>query len=327
MYSRSKFKVAWWLSNPHFQTLAAKLFRRNQKITTKAETVELPDGDFVDLAWTEQPERSNVKPIVVVLHGLEGSINSHYAKGMLNAVKAKNWIGVLMHFRGCSGRPNRQASSYHSGDTRDIHYLTELLRARYQQCSFAVLGFSLGGNVLTRYLAEHPKNPYSAAAVLCAPLDLTSCSQRINQGFSKMYQKYLLDMLKNSTLEKISQKIITNISAQRVKCIKSMREFDQLITAPLNNFSSADDYYQKVSGGQVISDIKQPCLFLHSADDPFLCHSKAIPTQVLPDNVQFEVSQHGGHVGFIYGNNPFKPKYWLEQRVCEFFTDKLILRK
>ncbi len=321
MYSASKFKPAWWLTNAHFQTLAAKLFRRKQKLTTIQETLELPDGDFIDLAWTEQPKKDNTRPIIVMLHGLEGSKDSHYAKGMLNAIKSRGWIAVLMHFRGCSGRPNRQANSYHCGDTRDITYLTEHLVARYQQCVFSALGFSLGGNVLTRYLAQVPNNPYKAAAVICAPLDLASCSARINKGFSKLYQKYLLEMLKDSALEKITNKVIDNIPTKLLEKIKTIRDFDNAVTAPLNGFKSAEHYYQQASGKQVMSDIKQPCLFIHSTDDPFLCHQQVLPEETLPKHLRFEVSKGGGHVGYIYGKNPFKPKFWLEKRVPDFLSN------
>jgi len=323
MYSTSQFKPAWWLTNTHFQTLAAKFFRRKQKLVTNTETLELPDGDFIDLAWTEKPQKNNTRPIVVILHGLEGSKDSHYAKGMLNAIKERGWVAVLMHFRGCSGKPNRQASSYHSGDIRDISYLTEQLTAQYQQCVFSVLGFSLGGNVLTRYLAQVPNNPYRSAAVICAPLDLASCSARINQGFSRLYQKYLLQMLKDSTLEKIATKIINNIKTTQLDTINTIYDFDEQITAPLNGFTSAQHYYQQASGNPVMEKIKLPCLFIHAADDPFLNHHLSIPQQKLPEHLTFEVSSHGGHVGFIHGNNPFKPLYWLEQRVPEFLNAHL----
>ncbi len=323
MYSTSEFKPAWWLTNAHLQTLAAKFFRRKHKLVTQSETIELPDGDFIDLAWTEQPQLNNTRPIVVILHGLEGSKNSHYAKGMLKAIKTRGWIGVLMHFRGCSGKPNRQASSYHSGDIRDITYLTEYLVARYQQCVFSVLGFSLGGNVLTQYLAKVPNNPYRSAAVICAPLDLASCSTRINQGFSRLYQKYLLQMLKDSTLEKIATKIIATIKEKQLAAIKTLYDFDEQVTAPLNGFASAEHYYQQTSGNNVLGNIKQPCLFIHAADDPFLNHQLSLPQQKLPEHLTFEVSKHGGHVGFIYGNNPFKPQYWLEKRVPDFLNAHL----
>ena len=323
MYSASKFKPAWWLTNPHLQTLAAKFIRRNNKLVTCSETLELPDGDFIDLAWTEHPTKSNTKPIIVVLHGLEGSKDSHYATGMLHALKGRGWIAVLMHFRGCSGKPNRQANSYHSGDIRDISYLTEQLVARYQHCEFSIIGFSLGGNVLTQYLAQVPRNPYRAAVVICAPLDLASCSTRINQGFSRLYQRYLLQMLKKSTLVKIDTKVIQTIENTKVNSIKTIYDFDEHVTAPLNGFTNAQDYYQQASGNQVMEKIKHPCLFIHAADDPFLNHQRSLPKQKLPKNLIFEVSLHGGHVGFIYGNNPLKPKYWLEKRTPDFLNNYL----
>ena len=322
-HKNSQFKPAWWLSNPHLQTLAPKLFRLKLALSTVAERLELPDGDFVDLAWTEIPKENNTKPIVVVLHGLEGSKDSHYAKGMLDAVKRKGWIGVLMHFRGCSGTMNRQGSSYHSGDIRDVTYLSDLLVTRYPNSPLAILGFSLGGSVLTRYLALTPENPYKAASVICAPLDIASCSERINQGFSKLYQKYLLDMLKKSTALKIDLKMITHLSLAQLENIKTMFDFDELVTAPLNGFSNAIDYYKKASGKTLLNTIKNPCLFIHSKDDPFLCHKAAIPAEPLVNNVTFEICKGGGHVGFIYGNNPLNPQYWLEKRIPEFFTDFL----
>lgn len=323
MLYHSQFKAAWWLSNPHLQTMAAKWLRRNEHVVTLEQTLELPDGDFIDLAWTELPDTDSTRPIVVLLHGLEGSVDSHYAIGMLNAIKKRGWIGVLMHFRGCSGRPNRQGRSYHSGDTRDIEYLTRLLGQRYPRCPLSIIGFSLGGNVLTRYLAKHSNNPFRAAVVICAPLHLASCSHRINQGMSKIYQKYLLDQLKKSTQEKISLNLLSEISRQQVASIKNMREFDQVITAPLNGFHSADDYYEQVSGGYVLPKIKQPCLLIHAADDPFLSHQHVLPSQELPHTMQFEVCRQGGHVGFITGNNPLQPQYWLEQRVPAYLAGHL----
>ncbi|WNC71911.1 hydrolase [Thalassotalea psychrophila] len=321
MLKTSSFKPAWWLSNRHLQTMAAKILRRNQTVAVINETVELPDGDFVDLAWTEDPNLHPLKPIVYVLHGLEGSINSHYAKGMMGAIKAKGWIGLLMHFRGCSGRPNRQGPSYHSGDTWDIHYCTEHLKERFVNRPVAILGFSLGGNVLANYLAEDPNNPFRCAAVICAPLHLASCSTQIDQGFSKVYQKYLVDMLKDSTTEKIKLKLISHIELAELEQIKTLFEFDQKVTAPINGFESAEDYYEKASGLYQLDKITKPTLIIHAMDDPFLCHKYL---NKIPENssINLEVSKHGGHVGFISGRNPFKPQYWLENRVLNFIEEQ-----
>jgi len=320
---QSIFKPAWWLKNPHLQTIAAKFLRRNQHLATQFEELNLPDGDFVDLAWTERPSIKNTKPIIVLLHGLEGSIDSHYAKGMLAAIKARGWIGVLMHFRGCSGRPNKHAKSYHSGDIRDIDFLTQFLKKKYLYCNFSLIGFSLGGNVVAKYLAHHPANPYQSATIICAPLHLSSCSARINQGFSKVYQKFLVNMLKANTKKKIALKLLPQLSEKELDEIKTIGDFDQRITAPINGFKDANDYYQQASGRDTLTKIKQPCLLIHAADDPFLNHQQIILVAKLPPHITFEVSKHGGHVGFISGNNPFKPQFWLEERVPKFMANYL----
>ncbi|MFT6920592.1 MAG: putative alpha/beta-fold hydrolase [Cognaticolwellia sp.] len=320
MFTKSSFRPAWWLKNPHCQTIAAKFFRRGHTINTTNETLELPDGDFVDLAWTEKVSPSCSRPIVAVLHGLEGSKNSHYAKGMLSAIKAQGWIGVLMHFRGCSGRPNRMAKSYHSGQTCDVDYFSQYLADTYPAAKKAIIGFSLGGNVLTKYLAEQKQNIYQAAGVICAPLDLSSCCDRINQGFSRVYQKYLVDMLRASTIEKINENLLNNIDRNHLDKVRSIREFDQMVTAPVNGFRDANHYYQQASGRDVLQQITTPCLIIHASDDPFLCHENITAIGVLPEQLTFEISAHGGHVGFITGKNPLKPQFWLEQRIPEFFT-------
>ena len=320
MIKTSQFKAAWWLKNPHLQTLAAKFFRRNLHFTTIDETLILPDGDFIELAWTEKPEKNNLRPIVVILHGLEGSKDSHYAKGMLSAIQKKGWIAVLMHFRGCGSRPNNKAHSYHSGDTRDITYFTQELQQRFPQHPLFAVGFSLGGNVLTRYLAEQTSAAFIASCVICAPLHLASCSKRINHGFSRIYQKYLVDMLRNSAKEKLALNLVNHINTRQLNDIRSIWQFDQQVTAPINGFASAADYYQQASGKFVLKNINKPCLVIHAADDPFLNHHEIVSTLNLPKQVNFEVSKRGGHVGFISGKWPFKPIYWLEQRVTDYFS-------
>jgi len=323
MITTSSFKAAWWLRNAHLQTILAKHFKKHQRLLTHKLTLDTPDDDFLDIVWTEQPKQNGHRPIVVVLHGLEGSIDSHYVKGILTAIKKKGWIGVLMHFRGCSGRPNKKAHSYHSGDTRDIAFFTSWLEKYYPNAPKAAIGFSLGGNVLTRFLAQHNDNPYQVATVICAPLDLASCSKRISLGVSKIYQKYLVDMLKASTLKKIEQQLLPNICPNTLSKVIKLRDFDHLVTAPINGFNNAEHYYQQASGKPVLHKIKQPCLFVHAADDPFLSHQDIVPTKPLPEHITFEISNSGGHVGFISGNNPFKPTYWLEQRIPQFLEQYL----
>ncbi len=316
------FKSAWWLTNKHGQTIAAKYLRRSLVLPTVDEILELPDNDFIELSWTELPNPQQNKPIVVILHGLAGSKESHYAKGIMCKLKSQGYIAVLMHFRGCGKYPNRQGTSYHSGDTRDISYLSELLTQRIPQAQKMIIGYSLGGNVLANYLATNPSH-YKCAAIVCAPLHLASCSARINQGMSKIYQKYLIDMLKAATKTKIDQQLLPAISHKALKQIKTMWQFDQAVTAPINGFKNADDYYQQASGRDKLPNISIPCLIIHAKDDPFLAHDETIKMPKLPPNITLEICQQGGHVGFITGNNPFKPIYWLEQRIPYFFQEHL----
>lgn len=330
MFYSSTFKPAWWLRNSHAQTILAKYLQKSPSPVQHNEILELPDGDFTELAWTELPDNNNPKTIVVLLHGLAGCQHSHYVTSTFKALKKNNCIGVLMHFRGCNGKPNRQLNSYHSGDIRDIGYFTEHLRKNYPNHKLALVGFSLGGNVVTRYLATTPNNPYLAACVICAPLDLAACSDKLNNGLSKIYQHYLLALLKKTTLEKLkilpseltftNNKNPQNILPSKVKALTTIRALDNYITAPLNGFNSADDYYKKMSGKYCLPHIKQPCLILHSKDDPFMEHQKNIELDSLPDTMRFEISQYGGHVGFISGHNPFKPVFWLETRITEFLN-------
>lgn len=323
MPQTSQFKPAWWLPNKHLQTMGAKWLNRHISIQTIDETLTLPDGDFADLTWTEKPTPDNTKPIIVLLHGLHGSKNSHYIKGMFQAIQKQGWIGVLIHFRGCSGRPNRFAHSYHCGFTDDIHYFTNYLTEHYKHCKFAIIGYSLGGNVVAKFLSEAPNAPYAAAIVVCAPLHLKSCSSKISQGTSKIYQKYLVDMLKQATKEKITLNLIDNITENDLDDIITLREFDNTVTAPLHGFENADDYYQQSSARDLLPLIQTPSLFIHAKDDPFLCHQSVTSLENLPNNITFEISNHGGHVGFISGSNIRKPHYWLESRIPQFLQDYL----
>jgi predicted alpha/beta-fold hydrolase len=303
--------------------MGAKWLNRQITLQTYDEVLALPDGDFADLTWTEKPSSDNKKPIIVLLHGLHGSKNSHYIKGMFQRIIEKGWIGVLIHFRGCSGRPNRFSYSYHCGYTDDIHYFTSQLEIRYPHCDLGIIGYSLGGNVLAKYLSEDTSSPYKAAAIVCAPLHLASCSDKIGQGSSKIYQKYLVDMLKDATREKIALDLVNHITIPALNSITTLREFDNAVTAPLHGFKDANDYYNRASARDLLPKVTIPCLIIHAKDDPFLCHNTVTDLSALPDNITFEISTHGGHVGFIAGSNITKPEYWLESRIPNFLQDFL----
>lgn len=320
----SAFKPPWWCHSRHAQTLYPALFRKQPVITLNIERLELPDGDFLDLTWTgNQLNIDQNKPIIILLHGLEGSINSTYSKGILKTIQNIGWQGVLMHFRGCSGQHNRLARSYHSGETGDLHTLINTLRSRFPDRLMAAIGLSLGGNVLLKYLGERGNDSeLSAAMAISVPFDLADGARELNKGFSKLYQRHLINRLCKKMCDKFKDKPAP-IDIDKLNIWTDFYSFDHNVTAPLHGFASADDYYSKSSSKQFLKNITTPTLILHSKDDPFMSQ-KAIPTEEeLSSSITLELAKHGGHVGFVYGNMPFKEKYWYEKRLVAFFKNKL----
>ncbi len=316
MIVTSEFSPAWWLSNRHLQTLFPALLRKVPLVPTRWEQFDLPDGDFIDLVWTSNKTAKDA-PIVVVLHGLEGSLNSSYTRGLLNTVSSQGWTGVLMHFRGCSGRHNRLDRSYHSGDTGDAQQLFTYLKQRYPERPLAAVGISLGGNVLLKYLGEKGNESLLAAAIaISVPFDLADGARALGKGASRLYQWHLISHIRDKMKDKFRDRPAP-VDMNKLEQWRDFFSLDDNVTAPVHGFKDVDDYYTRSSSRQFLPDITIPTLVLHSADDPFMS-TAAIPTNAeLPDVVTLELSQRGGHVGFVYGSL-FKPSYWIDKRAAEF---------
>jgi predicted alpha/beta-fold hydrolase len=313
----SEFRPAWWLRNPHLQTAWSRLTRRRPRIALRQERLELPDGDFIDLSWTPGTHG----PIVIVLHGLQGSSRSPYARGILRAVHRRGWRGLLMHFRGCSGEPNRLPRSYHSGDTGDVAYLAERLQDRWPGVPLLAVGYSLGGNVLLKWLGETGSaSPLTAAAAISVPFLLGDAADRLEAGLSRVYQWMFLRDLRAAVLRKRRHMHVPGIPAE-LRGLHTFRAFDDQVTAPLHGFRDVEDYYARASCRQYLSGIRVPTLIVHALDDPFMRPGTAPRVGELPPAVTLELSPHGGHVGFIGG--PTLPRYWLEQRVPAFLAGVL----
>ncbi|MDP5293484.1 hydrolase [Oceanimonas sp. CHS3-5] len=314
MIHSSRFQPPWWARNPHLQTILARTLHRTRQLYQN-ERLELPDGDFVDLAWAT-PLQSKQAPLVVLFHGLEGCVQSHYVQGMMAALHGRGWQPVLMHFRGCSGEPNRLLRAYHSGAIEDPAFVLQVLRRRFPGRPMAAIGYSLGGNMLVNYLASHRRNPLCAAVVVSAPLQLAACADRIGQGLSRLYQRYLLGRMKHNWQRRLARHRHSALasSVTNLARVNSLRAFDDHITAPLHGFADADDYYRRCSGLPKLADIITPTLVLHAADDPFMTDAVIPEADALPPAITYELSRHGGHVGFMQGR-PWRPRYWLEQRV------------
>lgn len=301
--------------NPHIQTLLPRFLRRKAVFEPVWERLATPDGDFLDISWTEPPSQASNKPVVVLFHGLAGCFYSPYANGLLNAFKQQGWLGVLMHFRGCSGALNRLPRSYHSGETSDARFFLEHLQARFPDSPKAAVGVSLGGNMLVRYLASYRSDPIiRAGCAISPPLNLAACSQRINQGFSKIYQAYLLRSMNRTLHNKLARHPqIGHWKSGDTIDISTLYQFDQTVTAPLHGFGDAEDYYRQCSGLDVLQDIATPLKVIHAKDDPFMTEA-VIPNAPLPENIEYHLTDYGGHVGFISGTLK-QPDFWLEREV------------
>ncbi|MCL9682770.1 hydrolase [Legionella maioricensis] len=324
MIIESRFKPAWWLTNPHAQTIYSSMRHPVRASIDRIEKMDLPDGDFLNLAWSTADLPENA-PLVIILHGLSGCVNSSYVARFMQAFNQQGWRAVLMHFRGAGDELNRLPRAYHSGDTADLDYLIKVLDQREPESKKFVVGVSLGGNVLLKWLGE--KGPtqsiVSAAVAVSVPFVLNIVADRMNSGFSRLYQTRLLNQLKEIFARKESFLKHPPEAIKRAAECQCFWTFDDQVTAPLHGFNSVHTYYRECSSRKYLKHITTPTLIIHALDDPFMT-AEVLPSEdELSDSVILELSKKGGHVGFITGNTPGVPVYWLDQRIPEYISEQL----
>ncbi len=317
------FEAPTLLKNPHIQTLYATLFRRDKLKNLEYEEFKLSDGDFVEIVWMNKKPKEP-KKIVVLFHGLAGSINSPYIVGQMNTLQKEGYSAVLMHFRGCGTKANLKPYAYHSGKTDDAKEFIEYLQKEYPKSDIYAIGYSIGANMLLKLLGEWgSSSPLKKAIAISPPLKLNICADTINKGFARVYQSYLLKELKNTLLrkyEKFNMQKILGIDKTRVKRVKTIREFDNLYVAKIFGFGTANNYYKKASSCQYLKHIKTQTLIIHAKDDPFMTPDVLPKSDELSSSIMLELSDNGGHIGFVTGSF-IKPKYWLESRVGRFLIN------
>jgi uncharacterized protein len=315
-------RPAWWIPGAHGQTLWGKLIRRPTLPPGRTERWETPDGDFLDLYRIDgQPQA----PRVILLHGLEGGLRSHYVSGLLTEIGSRGWGADLMIFRSCGAELNRSDRSYHSGETSDLAFVVDQLGLEHRESSLGIVGVSLGGNVLLKYLGERGDNAPSivrGAVAVSVPFDLAASADNINQGFSRVYQEFFLQSLRRKAAAKALRSGLP-ILAERARATRTLREFDDVITAPLHGFSDANDYYNRCSSIHSLGEIRIKTLLISAADDPFLPPEVLKSVQTLAEEnhaLELDFLPWGGHVGFVAGTNPLRPDYYMERRVGEFLA-------
>jgi predicted alpha/beta-fold hydrolase len=310
------FSPPFWLRNPHLQTLWPKFFRPRPQLPLQRERVELADGDFIDLAWS-----TGAGPSVLVLHGLEGNLHSHYALPTMASLSRAGFCPVFMHLRGCSDEPNRLARSYHSGASDDLAEVLTLLQQAGRPITAAV-GFSLGGNLLLKYLGETGSSALLRAAVaISVPFSLHDAARRLEQGTSRLYQHYLLNRMKRSYRHKFSS-LASPLTVQLDR-IRTLRDYDEQVTAPLNGFTGADEYYTRCSSISYLQHISTPTLILHAEDDPFMYRHDIPATDQVGPGVRLAIQPYGGHVGFIEGRFPWQTRCLVDRLLPAFLSEQL----
>lgn len=345
----------FWLPGPHSQTLYSALATPTHSLRFVRERVDTPDGDFIDLDWSApgiviKPERRapdtqniprdamadrwlNAHDIdllkstqnthaLVLFHGLEGSSRSRYAQSIMQYFRARGWVVVMAHFRGCSGVPNRLARAYYSGDSEEVGFILKTVQQHVPQAQWHAVGVSLGGNALLKYLGEHAADitpSLHSAAAIAAPIDLLAAGEQLSNDFfcRTVYTRFFLKSLKPKVIEKAKQ-FPGTVDVMRIHRARTLRDFDDAYTAPMHGFQDASDYWRKASSKPWLSHIKLPTLVLNARNDPFIPEASLPSPSDGSDAVLLHQPAEGGHAGFTTGTLPGN-LLWLPQRLARFF--------
>ena len=315
-----------WLPGGHLQTIYASLFAPAPRVEYRRTRWDTPDGDFIDLDWSEGRDSgagnqdTEGSPLVVLFHGLEGDSRRHYARTLVHDATTRGCRAVVVHFRGCSGEANRLARAYHSGDSAELDWIVRRLKRMHGTCDLFAVGVSLGGNALLKWLGETGAAAGAIvrrAAAVSAPVDLTAAGAALGRGFGHAYSYNFLVTMKRKSLAKLAR-YPGLYDPARVRAARTLREFDECVTAPLHGFAGVDDYWTRASSKQWLRHVAVPTLMINARNDPFLPAS-ALPTagEVSPA-IMLEQPEAGGHAGFVSGPPPGH-LHWLARRLLDFF--------
>ena len=311
-----RLATAFPFSSGHVQTLFPPLFRPRPDVRYERERLETSDGDFVDLDWSRG---EGGDALLVILHGLEGHSRRKYVLGMVHAARGHGFDALAMNFRGCGGEPNRKVTMYHSGWTRDLHEVLAMVASRGRYRSVHLVGFSLGGNVVLKYLGEDSSavpDIVRGAVAISVPCDLEDSARALARPQCALYTRYLLDQLRKKIIEK-GQLFPGALDLDGVETLRTFRQFDDRFTAPLHGFRDALDYWRRSSSARFLSGIDRRACIINAANDPFL-GPRCYPVEQVRANASLTllVPRTGGHVGFV-GSGRGR-MYWSEWAAMRF---------
>lgn len=329
------FHPPWWLRNPHVQSIWASRLRRLPVLPYRREKVETPDGDDLWLDHLETDPRDETRPRVVLLHGLEGSSEALYIRGMALELERHGCDVTAINFRSCAqdpGRPgswipNRRPRFYHSGETSDLDHVIEMLRRRRPSAPIAAAGVSLGGNVLLRWLGEDPqRHRLAAAATISVPYDLHAGMLNLSNGLARFYVVEFMRSLRPKIHRMVESfpELRARVDLARASGARTFHAFDDAFTAPVHGFTSAEDYYAKASSITVLANLTLPVLLINAQDDPFQPRSSLERMKsTVGHSVKVLDPPHGGHAGFLAGSTPWSLASWAERTVATFLASHL----
>ena len=300
--------------------------RRVPSVNLLEETLELPDQDFLEWFWLKDTYEAPAEaPTILILHGLEGCARSNYVQDLMRQLGSLGWRTVVMQYRNCGEKPNRLAQSYHAMRWQELDWTVENLRGRFPGAPIGVVGFSIGGSILLNWLGQNEIKHIATACAISVPYKLAPCADRLNQGFSKIYQTYLMGRLKRSAVRKgdLLKDALGLSDLSQINKLNTLWEFDDLLTAPLHGFKNVRDYYEKASCHQYLRGVQVPTLLVHAMDDPFMVPQVVPQASELSGLIQTAFVPVGGHVGFVSGSFPGKEWSWLSQIVPNFIETNL----
>ncbi|GMW02806.1 MAG: alpha/beta hydrolase [Candidatus Hydrogenedentota bacterium] len=313
------FVPAWWLPGGHLQTAWGPLCRQNPRNPMRKEIWTTPDDDELNVYFRDG---ASGRPIVLLLHGLEGSVQSKYVQGLVRSFSRLAWTTVVMEYRTCDGVMNRAQRMYHAGETSDLAFVMENTLRRFPGSALFLCGISLGGNISAKWLGEQGDTVPPAllgAAMISAPYDLARCAEHIDSVRDGVYARWFLKSLIPKAIAK-AERVPGVMDVEKIRNARTFWEYDTYATAALHGFESAEDYWARSSCGQFLPSIRVPSMFVSAEDDPFT-PGALIPKREM-EQLPFlypQITAHGGHVGFVSGAAPFTARYWVEHQVPAFF--------